>query len=208
MRFFSKEDDEFLLNNYCTIPAKAMSKMLGRSESSARQRMSLLNIVVPAEIIQKFKNDSRFKKGQIPTNKGKKQTEFMSVKGIEKSKATRFKKGVLPPNTKENFTISIRPDKRGAQYKFIRIDKGVWIPLHRYNWENKNGEIPAKMKLVFKDGDTMNCNVENLEILSSAQLMKKISYHNYPKPIAQLVQLRGALNRKINRKLKSLNNEN
>jgi hypothetical protein len=40
-----------------------------------------------------------FKKGHVPVNKGKKQTEFMTREAIERTKNTRFKKGHLPHNS-------------------------------------------------------------------------------------------------------------
>lgn len=62
-RYFSKQEDQFILENYTSIPAKRIAKLLGRSESTARQRMKALGLIVPQDIIQKFKQESRFKKG-------------------------------------------------------------------------------------------------------------------------------------------------
>lgn len=207
MRKFTDVEDQFLKENYLTMPVKRMSKALGRADTVARQRLKLLGLVVPPDVIEKFTGLSRFKKGSVPASKGKKQTEYMSNEAIERTKATRFKKGQLPHNTKTDFEISVRLDNRGVKYKWIRIGFASWIPLHRYNWERVHGRIPYKLKLIFKDGDTMNCEINNLELLTSAQLMKRNSFHNYPKPIANTIQLRGALNRQINKHLKKLRNE-
>lgn len=207
MKHFTKKEDAFLLNNYLKIPAKRMSKILGRSESSARQRMMLLGIVVPPEIIQKFKDESRFKPGCTPPNKGRKQSEYMSAKAINISKKTRFKKGRLPHNTKKDGAISIRTDKRGVQYKFIRVAISKWVPLQRWLWEKNNGPIPKGGKIIFIDGDTMNYELQNLQLITTAGLMVKNSYHNWPKPLADMVQLRGALNRQINKRSKLLTHE-
>lgn len=207
MRKFTPEEDKFLLGNYTITPAKRMSKILGRSESTARQRMKLLGIIVPPEIVAKFKADSQIKKGSISHNLGRKQVDYMTTSAIEKTKATRFKKGQLPHNTKADLEITTRLDNRGIPYRFIRINLATWIPFHRYTWEQSNGKIPSKMKLIFKDGNTMNCSIENLELLTPGDLMKRNSYHNLPKPLANLVQLRGALNKKINKRIKDLENE-
>lgn len=201
MWFFTKKEDKFLKDNYLTIPAKTMSKMLGRTEATARQRMALLGIKVPVEVVERFRKESQFKKGSVPPNKGKKMPPGV----YEAVKRTMFKKGNLPQNTKNDLDISIRTDKRGINYKFIRISKAKWIPLHRFNYEKVNGKIPAKMKLIFIDRDTMNCNIENLKLVTPGELMKLNSYHNLPKPLAHIVQLRGALNRQINKHKKLLN---
>lgn len=204
MRFFTPKEDKFLRENYMTIPAKRMAKMLNRCEGTARQRMKILGIVVPPEVVGKFKQDSRIKQGNVPPNKGKKLAEYVSKEAIERMKAGQFKSGHLPHNTKTDLEISIRIDNRGVQYKFIRVGLSKWIPLHRYYWEKENGKIPAKQKLIFKDGDTMNCEIDNLELLTPAELMARNTYHNLPKPIGLAIQLRGALNRQINKRLKTL----
>jgi hypothetical protein len=207
MRKFTAEEDLFLRENYLTMPAKRMAAALGRAECTARQRLKVLGITIPAEVAEAFKRQFQIKKGSVPQNKGKKQADYMNAESIARAKATCFKKGNLPHNTKSDMEISIRPDRRGINYKFIRVGLGEWVPLQRYVWESANGIIQKGMKVVFKDGNTMNCNLDNLEILSCADLMKKNSVHNLPKPIAQLVQLRGALNRKINNRIKRIKNE-
>jgi hypothetical protein len=40
---------------------------------------------------------TEFKKGHVPFNKGLKQSEWMSPEAVAKTKATRFKKGQMPP---------------------------------------------------------------------------------------------------------------
>jgi len=207
MSRFTKKEDQFLRDNYLTTPACRMSNLLGKSKVAASQRMKLLGLIVPVEIIEQFKKESRIKKGNCPPNKGRRQTEFMSAAGIENTKATRFYKGHAPHNTKSDLCITIRADKRGINYKFIRVELGKWIPLHRFNWQQKNGVIPKGLKLIFKDGDTMNCDISNLELLTPGELMKRNSLHNYPKPIAQAIQLRGALNRQIRKHMKNIKHE-
>jgi hypothetical protein len=49
-----------------------------------------------------------FKKGHATFNKGKKQTEYMSDEAIERCKATQFKHGSTPWNTKEDGLVSWR----------------------------------------------------------------------------------------------------
>lgn len=202
MRKFTNEEDEFLRINYLNIPSKRMAKMLGRSEGTARQRMQLLGIIVPPEIIRKFKEDSYIKKGAISFNKGKKQSEYMTQEAIERTLQTRFKKGNIPHNAKESdLTISIRADNRGISYKFIRVGLGKWVPLARYNWEQANGKISG-MKIIHKDGDTLNCELSNLECLTPGELMKRNSYHHLPPEITQTIHLSAILTRKINQKQK------
>lgn len=176
---------------YCRAIAKGLKKDEGYLKSTESGRIQKGHSVSP---------DTCFKKGHTTWNKG--------MKGLQMGgKETQFKAGHLPHNTKEDFAISIREDKTGIKYQYIRVSLAKWIPLHRYIWEQANGPIPKGMKLIFKDKDSMNCDVSNLELLTAGQLMKRNSVHNYPKPIAQAVQLRGALNRQINKHIKKFNNE-
>ncbi|MEO5990386.1 MAG: hypothetical protein ABIP68_02025, partial [Ferruginibacter sp.] len=103
---YTKQEDDFLRANYLTIPTKRMSKLLQRSESSARQRLKLLGITIPREIIEKFRKESQFKKYHLPANKGKKMEDYASSAAIERSKKHRFKKGNLPPNTLHDLAIT------------------------------------------------------------------------------------------------------
>jgi hypothetical protein len=205
MRFFTPKEDRFLKANYTLIPAKRMAKMLGRAEGTARQRMVLLGLKVPPEVIAKFKAESYFPKGHESFNKGKKQKEYMSRSAIARTKATQFKKGGEPSNTKYNGCIVIRNDKSGRKYRMIRIAKARWEMLHAYLWKKAGNKIPKGHIVVFKDKDTMNCKLSNLECISRRENMLRNTVQNFPKPIALAIQLRGALNRQINKHEKQNN---
>jgi len=200
MRHFTKREDKFLLVNKDLIPAKRMSKMLNRSESSARQRMKLIGAIPTPEAVERFRKDSQIKPGTVPPNKGKK----MPASTYKKVKATMFKKGQRIHNEKFDGAISIRTDKTKRNYKFIRTSKGVWQALHVYIWKKSKRRVPKGKIVVFKDKNTMNCKLGNLECITRVENMKRNTYHNYPKPIANLIQLRGALNRQINKHSKRL----
>lgn len=111
----------------------------------------------------KSRSSGRFEKGMRPHNFGKK------VATSDKCYKTTFKKGNLPHNTKYDGCISIRKDNSNKSYKFIRIDKGKWVLLHRHNWEKVFGPIPDGYLVVFRNGDTMNCDPGNLEIITRAE---------------------------------------
>jgi hypothetical protein len=141
------------------------------------------------------------RKGTAPHNKGKKQTEYMSPEAIEKVKRTWFKKGYLPPNTLQDYAITERRDSSGRIYKYIRTGLAKWVPYHRYLWEQKCGKIPKGYNIQFKDGNTQNCTVDNLYMISQPDQMRNENSYlvRYPDEIRQLVQLKGALTRQINK---------
>lgn len=210
MRKFTPEEDQFLRDNYLTIPACTMSHMLKRCKVAAPQRMKLLGIVTPDEVKQKFKAGSYYKSGHQPDNKGKKITEFMSAEAIERSKTGRFAKDIITNgrdhNWKQDGEICTRRSrlKTGEQrpYKYIRLSKSKWQMLHVHLWEELNGKAPAGHIIVFKDKDTMNCVADNLECISLQENMRRNSYHRFGVEIAGIIQLRGVLTRAINKKTK------
>jgi hypothetical protein len=118
--------------------------------------------------------NGRFEKKYIPWNKNKKGLKL----GGE---ITQFKPGHLPFNTKYNGCISTRHDKSGRKYKYIRISKGKWILYHRYLYEEHNGKIPGNMIVVFRDKNSLNCSVENLELITRKEHARR--NHNRQKQI-------------------------
>lgn len=108
--------------------------------------------------------DSRFKKGMIPYNKGKKGS--MSPEQYEKCKATMFKKGNIPQNHRP--IGSERIDRDG--YTYIKVaEPNKWKLKHRLLWEEHNGPIPHKHRLIFADGNRQNICLENLILVSYAE---------------------------------------
>jgi hypothetical protein len=202
-RSFTKREDDFLRANYLTIPAKRMSMMLGRREGTARQRMKLLGIVVPAEILDRFKQLGRLQKGNVPFNKGRKWKDYMSKGSIKNCRKTTFKKGTVPPNHKP--VGSERVEKDGYVYIKVREGIGGFTLKHRHIYEQHYGPIPKGYNVEFKDRDRANFSLENLVLRTRSENMKLNTYHNYPKEIANAIQLMGALQRQINKRKKVLN---
>lgn len=171
MRRFTVEDDQFLRDNYLTIPAKRMSKMLNRSESGARQRMVLLDLCVPKEVTDQFKKNSQIKPGNIPSNRGKKQVEYMSAESIERTVASRFKKGSTPKNTKYDGFERISKDG----YIEIRVSKGKFRLKHRVEWEKENGPVSHGHVLIAKDSNKLNTAADNWLLITMAENMERNS---------------------------------
>lgn len=196
---FTPEMDAIIKANYLEIPVKRLGRMIGKSYTGISGRLKQLGLVIPREIIEERKKMGRIKKGDPSFNKGKKQKDYMSAEAIERTKKTRFQKGNKPHNTaKNNGAISIRPDtKSGIAYKYIRVSLGVWELYHRVVWEQNNGEIPENHVIAFKDGDSMNCNIKNLELLTMRENMLRNSLVRFPEPVRKTQKLIWDINYKI-----------
>jgi hypothetical protein len=75
--------------------------------------------------------------------------------------------------------------------------------VHRLVWLAAGREIATGHVVVFKDGDKRKFALDNLEMVSRADLMRRNSFHQYGPEIASIVQLRGAITRQINKRSKS-----
>ena len=59
-------------------------------------------------------------------------------------------------------------------YKLIKIAADgprwkMWKPYHRHIWEQHNGPIPEGMIVTFKDQNPMNCDIENLMLVTRGE---------------------------------------
>jgi hypothetical protein len=156
------------------------------SESSGRQNLLRAG------------KEFRFKKGQIPHNKGKK----MRTDTYDKVKATMFKPGTRPHNWKPDGSIVERKDSdlQGRVYLYYKISDSKWILYHNKIWIDHNGPIPKGSVVRFIDGNTRNCDITNLEMVSMKLNMLKNSIQRYPQEIQQVIKLNSKLNKTINGK--------
>lgn len=105
----------------------------------------------------------RFKKGNIPVNKGKKG---FCPKGCEKS---WFQKGHIPKNHRP--VGSERISKDG--YVEIKVEEpNKWRLKHRVIWEKENGAIPKDCAILFLDGNSQNLNINNMQLIRRAELAR------------------------------------
>lgn len=144
----------------------------------------------------------RFKKGHITHNKG--------VKGIHYPgcAATQFKPGHKNNKEAPLGMLLINADNYLARKTSMTINPPArrWVAVHRLVWIEANGLVPDGYIVVFKPGMRSvvleEITPDRVELISRAENMRRNSSHNYPKEIALLIQLRGALQRKINRREK------
>ncbi len=194
---WTPEEDKFLSENFTCYTYPELGKLMGRPDHSLQNRLRRLGLRLPVNIMEERKRIGWFVKGNIPFNRGRKGTHF--------SPATEFKKGNIPGNTKYDGAIAIRHShfKRGGPpYKWIRVSKAKWKMLHVYNWEKANGKVPSGYIVVFKDKDTMNCDIQNLELITREEhLLRNSGNFNLDAFIAAQMSHRQPELRKILRSL-------
>jgi hypothetical protein len=223
-RPWTERDLRLLRELYPDMLATTVAREIGRSVSSVYQKAIAQGLRKSAGFfasdlsgrVMRGKKDprmtsSQFKPGVTPWNKGVRG----STGTQEGCRATQFKPGRAAHEASNYIPIgSLRVTKDGYLERKVSDNPGIaparrWVAEHRLVWEAANGPIPAGRAVVFrpsmKTTDADSIKVEMLEMLTRAQLMQRNSYHtNYPPELRQLVQLRGALSRQINKHTQAL----
>lgn len=153
-------------------------------------------------------NDARgrpfqFRPGNKPWNKG-----LLGMAPL--SPDTTFRTGVRMGQALHNWMPvgSLRVNSDGYLVRKIADITGAsqhhnWRSEHRIVWEAAHGPVPPGHAVIFKPGRrTVNVDEitpDALELVSRADLMRRNSYQKYPPELRKVIQLRGALNRIINR---------
>jgi hypothetical protein len=120
--------------------------------------------------------------------------------------ASRFKPGHRPAKTVPIGTLALSKDgylKR--KVADITPSRKGWELEHRLIWMAFRGEIPESHAVCFKDGDRTHVHLDNLELRARADIARANSIHNLPKPLADVIRLKGALTRSINNRERKLN---
>lgn len=186
---WTPEDDEFLRTNYSSKTSTEIASLLGRTRSAVKNRTHSIGLKLSVDDLTPERRKC-FAKGSIPVNKGKKMPEHV----YEKAKATMFKKGNIPHNTKPVGYTRITKDgyvmiKRSGSSKFEL--------LHRIVYQECIGDIPEGYNVQFKDKDRKNCDPENLYLIDRKNQVLQNTIHRYPDEIKELIRLQGKLKRVI-----------
>jgi len=147
---------------------------------------------------------TQFQTGHAPANKGLRRPGFAPGNMA----STQFKPGSKPHTWVPVGSLRINPD--GYLERKVHDEPGPnarrWMGVHRLVWEAVHGPTPPGHVVVFKPGcrsaDAARITLDAVELISRRELMARNTFHALPPPLAQMVQLRGVLNRQINARSK------
>ena len=209
---------EMLRRNFPDSRTDDLAQALGRNYGPVAQKAASLGLVKSDAYLQSpaaHRLDgvkgigTRIQPGAVPWNKG-----LRGVVGVQEAcRATQFKKG-RPAEEARNYlpvgTIRINAD--GCLERKLTDDPSLaparrWEPVHRLVWIEAHGPVPAGHVVVFLPGrratELERITLDAVELVTRRELMNRNTVHaKYPPELARLVQLRGALQRQINRKTK------
>lgn len=204
---WTDEQVVILRRDYPTICGKVIAENLGLKHSQILNKAHNLGLKKDIQFLRdagKRLIDTgkahRYEKGSVPANKGKKLEDFMNPDTVEKFRSNQFKKGNNPHNALEVGAEVIRTDKRsGKSYVLIKVEgivKLVYKHIHIWETEN-NKKLPKGFNIVFKDGNNMNFDIDNLECISNSELMKRNTIQRYPEELKKEMRKLGKLKRVI-----------
>jgi hypothetical protein len=194
--------NDIIRERYPFEPTKKIADDLGLSESSVYNRAFAMGIKKDPVYLRSTQyppgylggKATQFQKGHAPANKGQK----MSNELYQKVAHTMFKKGSKPVNTQPIGTIHQRKDTGGKMYQYIKLADSNWQLLNRYTWEQHNGPIPKGMVVVYKDGNYLNNDIDNLLMITKKENMARNTIQRLPKELQQVMRLKCKLIKKIN----------
>ncbi|WP_020164686.1 HNH endonuclease signature motif containing protein [Methyloversatilis discipulorum] len=201
---WTEAERELLRRLFPHYTSLAIARTMGRTVCAINGQAGKLGLQKSAEHLRanggRWNPDNpkavanRFQKGLVPWNKGK------HVVAGGRSAETRFKPGSKPGNWMP--IGSERVTKDGYLQRKL-TDTGYpprdWVSVHHIVWKEAGRDIPKGYRLVFKDGNRLNVVLENLELVSIADLMRRNTIHNLPPELREVVHLRAAIVRRINR---------
>jgi hypothetical protein len=218
---WSKQECKVLRAQYPNVKSELLAHRMGRSVTAVYQMAIRLRIrksadymaSPPACRLRRMNNPglaTRFEKGHVPMNKGLRRPGWFRGRMRE----TQFKKGerrgnalinwrpigTILPDSDGYLRIKIREAVNGEHYGFGNVR--VWPLLNRHLWAQHYGSIPPGCNVVFKDGDRGNCVIENLELVTRAEMMRRNTIHNLPPALKQVIVLKGAIRRAVTERRK------
>ncbi len=158
MHKFTNDQRRFIEENAKGISNKKITEMVNEK----------FNITLSIQQVKGFKHNNKissgltgyFPKGHVSSNPIK--------KGQRLNPKTEFKKGDRPKNYMP--VGSERINTLG--YKDVKVaDPNKWRGKHIILWEGINGPLRKGFKLIFLDGNKSNISIENLAMVSNAEML-------------------------------------
>lgn len=182
---YSKEAARILNKNLHSVYNKAFALKLKKSDSFMEMKKEK-----EAQTLRIHGVKSRFKKGQPAHNKGLPMQEHVK----EKIKHTQFKKGSIPPNVKYDGHERIDVDG----YVLFRLSPGNYVYKHRHLYEQVHGAIPEGYIIIFKDGNKLNFDINNLQAITKRENMLRNSIQRFPEELKSVIFLVKKINKYAN----------
>ena len=175
-RLFTHSQVEYIKEKYKKHKPKRVAELLNATCNGSFTEAQIKSFVQNHGI--NCGRSGHFKKGQIPWNTG--------TKGVMKPNKTSFKKGDIPCNVRPVGSERITKDG----YRSIKIaEPNSWELVQRHNWAKVHGTENMPENLRFKDGNRLNCDIDNLEPVTNAEHIRltQLGYNSMPDEVKPVI---------------------
>ena len=204
--FWQEWEVGLLLELYPHVPTFMLASELGRPlhkvyNKAKRMGLAKTKRYLASKWAQRLRRDDnpgiayRYPKGHVPANKGLKRPGWAPGRMA----STQFKKG----NPTHRW-MPIGSTRLVDRYVYRKVSDIRCVPWtrnwrqeHYLVWEQHNGPIPKGHIVGFKDRDRMNVAIDNLECITLKENMLRNTIHNLPSDLVEVIQLNGAIRRRI-----------
>lgn len=183
-RLFTPEQAQFIRENYTGRSVAELTALFNEKFGTEKTGQQIKTFVHNRGITSG--RTGQFEKGQESWNLGK--------KGYMGANRTSFKKGDAPANRKPIGTERIDSKDGFVLVKIAEHNPYTGAPTrykhkHVHVWEAANGPVPEGHAVALKDGNKLNCSLENLLLVSRAELlaMNLHGYKNQPDELKPIV---------------------
>lgn len=207
-------EQEFLRQNYAGYQNIVLAAVLGCTEAQLASKANAMGLRKTPELLSQLARDrssvpdhggvqTRFKKGQVPPNKGQRRPGFAPGNMAR----SQFKPGNRPHTWVPVGSYRVVEGVLEVKYSDDPGPPGMrWKAYARVVWERANGPLPSGHAVVFLPGratvDPKLVTLDAVECISRLELMRRNSIHRMPPELADVARLRGRLTRAIHAKEK------
>lgn len=196
---------DLLRTQYADTPTHNLARSIGRSESAVYGRAATLGFkksevyLAGPDACRLRRGDNvgaarRYLPGHVPANKGLRRPGFAPGRMAQ----TQFKPGARPHTWKPIGTTRLSKD--GYLQRKVS-DTGYpprdWVGEHILIWQQAHGPVPKGFAVAFKDGNKAHLDLDNFELISRRELMRRNTIHKYPPELAEVIRLGASLKRQI-----------
>lgn len=161
---------EYVRDNSWGVSSKEMAEMVNEKFGTSFTQMGMKSFRQRHGI--KSGVTGWYQKNHAPGTKGKTLEEIChnDPEKLARVRATQFKKGQRPQHELPVGSIVVNSygyklRKKQMEGKFLER----WEYLHRAVWEEHHGPIPKGMIIAFKDSNKLNCDIDNLVMITQGE---------------------------------------
>ncbi len=198
-----REREREILRQFYPHEANArIAEYLGRPDRAVAQYARTMGLHKSAEYLAVPGAAGRFGPGHVPANKGLRRPGW----AVGRMRETQFKPGQRSGMAARNWMpVGSTRLIEGYLYRKTSDIPNVpytrnWRLEHILRWTAAHGPVPAGHAVCFRDGDRTHIALDNLELVSRADLMRRNTIHKrVPPELKAAIQHLGRLRRRIHR---------